>query len=570
MPVPLTARDFEQRTVPDLKDFLQKRGVTVSNYRKQDLVKLCVAAATLDVQPIDRDDSEELSRIRRTVKVGDGSGLVDDHRRLKRWSGDLSTMPDVSLPDVLIWLKTGCNWTSERLRKHEQDKGYLLYKGNHIYGVTYAATKHRHFYIKSLCIRQEKQKESPYEPWVLVSKDGEVVSGGCTCVADNGTCKHCVALLFSLYDWCSRHKDRHTEVGTDIQCKWDRPRKETRPQLINDIDIRHKQDIPRPPQPTHDEYQPGLDHPNMTNSEFRQAVFNLCTVVSVNENIKTCFMETLDPMTDSAESVDKPKTINQLVSDYKQSKSSSFSNFLKENTSKNDIDLIEKLTQGQSSVSDWFEYRKGRLTASKFHAICHCSAPRFPKLLQDIFEEKDMNFAPVQYGIQNESVAKQIYYDEYCKNPSSEYSFQCKNFHRNNVDMVDSGLVCYDKYPFIAASPDAKVICKICGEIISLVEIKCCWKYRHSDPLEAAKDTGYRNVYLDNRGVFHLNKSSAWFTQIQGQLTATGLHFCDFVFFTSRGIVCERIFYDDIFSESTFFKKLCTFFDEYVVPKLTE
>lgn len=41
---------------------------------------------------------------------------------------------------------------------------------------------------------------------------------------DNGTCTQCVAFLFSLTSFWERHRDRGTEVGTDTQCVWNKPR----------------------------------------------------------------------------------------------------------------------------------------------------------------------------------------------------------------------------------------------------------------------------------------------------------------------------------------------------------
>ncbi|KAK3092035.1 hypothetical protein FSP39_024614 [Pinctada imbricata] len=43
---------------------------------------------------------------------------------------------------------------------------------------------------------------------------------------DNGMCKHCVAFLFGLSSFSDRHKDRGIEVGTDVECVWDKPRQQ--------------------------------------------------------------------------------------------------------------------------------------------------------------------------------------------------------------------------------------------------------------------------------------------------------------------------------------------------------
>ena len=63
---------------------------------------------------------------------------------------------------------------------------------------------------------------------------------------DDQACKHVAALLFSLWSFTDRHRDRHTEVGTDRTCVWDRPRKESTPLLIDDICIHRKKDVVKP------------------------------------------------------------------------------------------------------------------------------------------------------------------------------------------------------------------------------------------------------------------------------------------------------------------------------------
>ena len=65
------------------------------------------------------------------------------------------------------------------------------------------------------------------------------------CCRDNGTCKHCVALLFAVSDFCCRHKDRSTEVGTDVECVWDKPRNESTQMEVDDIDIRTDMSVPK-------------------------------------------------------------------------------------------------------------------------------------------------------------------------------------------------------------------------------------------------------------------------------------------------------------------------------------
>ena len=53
---------------------------------------------------------------------------------------------------------------------------------------------------------------------------------------DDGPCKHCVALLFSLSSYSDRHRDRFTETCIDQEFQWDKPKKTSVPMEIDDID----------------------------------------------------------------------------------------------------------------------------------------------------------------------------------------------------------------------------------------------------------------------------------------------------------------------------------------------
>ena len=56
-----------------------------------------------------------------------------------------------------------------------------------------------------------------------------------TCFRNDGGCKHVMALLLSLVDFVERHKNKSTVTGTDAQCKWDKPRHESRPKKYQTV-----------------------------------------------------------------------------------------------------------------------------------------------------------------------------------------------------------------------------------------------------------------------------------------------------------------------------------------------
>ena len=90
--------------------------------------------------------------------------------------------------------------------------------------------------------------------------------------SDNGTCKHCRALLFTLDDFSKRHKDRHNEVGTDIPCVWTKPRKVSEPETINKIRSTPSSTLPVELNPSH--YIPSSNS-TLSNKEIEKRVFNI-------------------------------------------------------------------------------------------------------------------------------------------------------------------------------------------------------------------------------------------------------------------------------------------------------
>ncbi|KAK3092354.1 hypothetical protein FSP39_001790 [Pinctada imbricata] len=107
-------------------------------------------------------------------------------------------------------------------------------------------------------VPETRQHATPYQTWLLVGKDGNIHSGGCACVADDGFCKHCTVLLFALSSFIERHKERHTQVGTDVSCAWDKPRTSSCPVKIEDMKTSNSEAIELDVQqgPCHTVYNP--------------------------------------------------------------------------------------------------------------------------------------------------------------------------------------------------------------------------------------------------------------------------------------------------------------------------
>ena len=199
--------------------------------------------------------------------------------------------------------------------------------------------------------------------------------------------------------------------------------------------------------------------------------------------------------------------------------------FMSVSVSRTECDAIELVTQLQRDSELWEAQRRGRITASSFHDVyvlrdttstkSLCKRLLMPKSLSHI--------VAVKWGIDNEDEARQQYMQEMF---SSHESFCCKS----------SGLVVNPLYPHLIASPDGIISCICCGT--GLLEIKCPFNGNdsHPDSLQNKKRS-----FLNSQG---LVRSHKYYTQIQGQLLICDKQFCDFVVWTTKGLISERIYVD--------------------------
>ena len=110
-------------------------------------------------------------------------------------------------------------------------------------------------------------------------------------------------------------------------------------------------------------------------------------------------------------------------------------------------------TKLQSKSLIWFEHRRARITASKFHTVCHTSitSPSRSLVQQILTVGGNVTSAAIVWGIQNEMVAVQEFKQ---KVSPSHTSFELKF----------TGLHVNPKFPHLGASPDGLVSCECCGE----------------------------------------------------------------------------------------------------------
>ena len=216
---------------------------------------------------------------------------------------------------------------------------------------------------------------------------------------------------------------------------------------------------------------------------------------------------------------------------------------------------VEKDTQGQSNNPLWFSIRKNRLTSSNFGVVCK----RKLNISQNIFVEntllskKDLSNVPaIKYGIANEAKAAKRY---------NEYM----NASGHNVITLECGVIVSKTMPWLAASPDRKTIDNEFGH--GLVEIKCPFSVRNLKPEDACKEPTFFCELINDKPA--LKREHQYYYQIQGQLGITGLHWCDFVVLFQKGLIIQRIKFNELFWLEMI-SKLTKYYQEHVMPVIVK
>ena len=216
---------------------------------------------------------------------------------------------------------------------------------------------------------------------------------------------------------------------------------------------------------------------------------------------------------------------------------------------------VEFVTRGQSQNNNWFNMRKGLITASNFKKVCSSTdlTKTGEHLLRDPFDN-DCLPSPIQFGRRFEDKARDMY-------------LKSHRFKHRQCQVSVPGLVLFndEQCPFLGCSPDGVVNCKICGSF--LIEVKCSYKFRSFHPKSALKMSSI--CQEDETGSLYLKQSHPYYYQIQGQMAVTGITKCVLVCYTHKGIHCVEVGFDVEFWELCK-EKLLSFYTGIFFSQLKE
>ena len=365
-----------------------------------------------------------------------------------------------------------------------------------------------------------------------------------------------MALLLSVLDFVSRHKDRSTLVGTDITCKWDKPRKQSVPIKINDIDFRRQTGIAIPPAPKVDQFTPIPEQSNAVNVKLETDMVKLLK----SQNSNAVFLHLLSDSDDSSQTESEDETeLPNMVDVHRQyndlCEKPSVITFIRDTCNKAYRDKVETETSEQTASEKWKAQRLGRITASVAHSVLHAKQETLVNpdsyIVGNIMQCSSFTSQSTEYGQRSESIAKQLYKD--LEKNHTEFRFK------------DSGLVIDTNHPFLGASPDGIASCTCCGH--RLIEIKCPFAFKDMTIEQICMQPGYHLQMKD--GSVSCKPSAPWYTQMQMQMHVTKYSSCHLVIYTQLPpfIHVIPVEYNKEFIDSML-PILCSFFQKTIWPLL--
>lgn len=195
---------------------------------------------------------------------------------------------------------------------------------------------------------------------------------------------------------------------------------------------------------------------------------------------------------------------------------------------------IEKLTQGQSENTGWYNFRKHVISASKGHEVLtkmkkvKSGGGGFVIIWALNQKVSGMSFISpnipaLKYGRTMEINAVNAFKDNFLQG-------------HKNVKVLECGLYLDKNTPYIGASPDRIIACDCC--LPACLEVKCPFSINYTTP----KDLNVKLPYLthmEEKTV--LNKNHKYYTQCVMQMGVTGFSQCHFVVWTPHGMVHDII-----------------------------
>lgn len=392
----------------------------------------------------------------------------------------------------------------------------------------------------------QRANEKPLDVWCIVAQDGSISTAHCTCMAGSSeVCSHVGAVLFAA-EYANKRKE---EVScTDVLGAWMMPSTSSQ--------------IPLEPVSK-------MDWGNYIQQEDKTIA--PLSVTDINDMLKkmeqlghsSAVMRIVEPFaTDIAKKIGNIlSSVFNIFDENHMLKSHmelmQISKIINLSLDHEEVTRIEKATRNQSENENWYIQRAGRITASKFKAVCKTNkATPSLSLIKSICYPLKMTFntKATLWGIKHEPIAVE------------EYKKQMEVENHDSFIVNEVGLLVSTIWPQFGASPDRLVFCECC--LGGCLEVKCPYSLHTGNIVDINEYAASKaSCLVDKGGQLSLSKSHSYYFQVQAQIFVSQLRYCDFVIWSPNVFFKERILPD-----FEFWKKYCEigekFHSEVIMPEL--
>lgn len=199
--------------------------------------------------------------------------------------------------------------------------------------------------------------------------------------------------------------------------------------------------------------------------------------------------------------------------------------------------VIEEQTRNQASSQDWFKFRENRFTASLVNRL-GSNGPKTEKGFKTLAH--NMIFGNKK-DAKNKILQYKLSYGKYYEPIAIRNYEKFMKLQGHSINIESCGLV-IDPVNFIfGATPDGKVICN--GEY-GILEVKCSEEYKNLDPQDICILSKNPSI-ISTEGQLKININHTYYDQVQMQLALTTQTWCDFVLYTAKGMVIDRVQFDE-------------------------
>ena len=207
------------------------------------------------------------------------------------------------------------------------------------------------------------------------------------------------------------------------------------------------------------------------------------------------------------------------------------------------VNSIENQTKEQAACPEWFKQKKHRFTASICNKLRSVKTNRGLSTLAH-------NNAFERFNKKNNTLERKMDHGKFYE-PIAISNYE-KYFKSNGYDIKvePCDLVIDEQNYVLGATTDGKVSF---NDSYGIFEVKYSEEYKNIDPKHVcflSKNPCIK--YCKNSKKITICKTHSYYDQIQMQLALTCQTFCDFVFYTNKGMVIDRVEFDKSASTMTY------------------